>query len=226
MQESKVQCIGIILDGNRRWAKKHGMPKLLGHHEGRVTLENAVRWVRERGIPNLVVFMFSTENWKREKEEVDYLMELFRESVKEDIAELAKEGVRVRYIGQRERFAKDLQEVMDKAERDTEHNTAITLWCCLSYGSRAEITEAAKSLAASGEEITEETLRSHFWSAEMPDPDIIIRTGGEQRLSNFLLWQAAYSELFFIDEYWPDFSEKLLDQILEEYAARERRHGK
>lgn len=220
------QCIGIILDGNRRWAKERGLPTLVGHQEGRETLKKAVRWMSDRSIKHVVVFLFSTENWNRDQEEVDYLMALFMAMVKKDTEELKKEGARIRIIGERSRFSADMQQAMDAAEKETAENTAITLWACLSYGGRAEIVDAAQKLAKSGEEITEASLRSHFWSADMPDPDIIIRTGGDKRISNFLLWQAAYAELFFIEPYWPDFSEALLDQVLEEYAGRQRRHGK
>jgi undecaprenyl diphosphate synthase len=224
---SVPECIGIILDGNRRWAKEKGLSKLEGHNEGlRVTLKKVVRWVRDRGVSHLIVFMFSTENWNREKEEVEYLMELFRSAAKDELQELGREGVRVRFIGERVRFSADLQELMNEVEHDTASNTKITLWCCLSYGGRAEIAAAAKTLALAGEEISETSLRDHFWSAGMPDPDIIIRPGGEKRLSNFLLWQSAYSELFFVDPYLPDFSEALLDGILAEYRERERRHGR
>jgi undecaprenyl diphosphate synthase len=227
MRPATPKCIGIILDGNRRWAKERGIPKLQGHNEGlRVTLKNTVRWVRDRDISHLAVFLFSTENWNRDKDEVEYLMELFHNVMKEEMEELGKEGVRIRFIGQRQRFSPDLQKLMEEVEHSTASNTKITLWCCLSYGGRAEIVTAAKELVASGEEITEQSLRASMWSAEMPDPDIIIRTGGEKRLSNFLLWQAAYSELFFVDPYWPDFSEALLDGILHEYDDRERRHGR
>lgn len=222
-QPKPVQCIGIILDGNRRWAKEKGLPTLEGHRQGFERLKDAARWVRDRGIPHLAVFAFSTENWKRSEEEVAYLMDIFREAIRAAKDELGKEGVRVRFIGERERFADDIQKGMHDAEEKTAHNDALTLWVCLSYGGRAEVIAAVK---AAGSNVTEESLRSHMWSAEMPDPDIIIRTSGEQRLSNFLLWQAAYSELFFIKPHWPAFSEELLDEVLREYAERERRHGK
>lgn len=227
MNEKKIpQCVAVILDGNRRWAKEKGLPKLEGHRKGLERLVECVRWVRDRGIPHLAVYAFSTENWNREKEEVSYLMMLFREAAERSFRELGKEGVRVRFVGERECVDANLRSAMEKTERDTTGNRRVTLWVCLSYGGRAEIAAAARSAAASGESFTEETLRKYFWSAEMPDPDIIIRPGGEKRLSNFLLWQAAYSELFFIEPYWPDFSEKLLDGVLAEYAARERRIGK
>ena len=220
-----ILCIGIILDGNRRWAKEHNLPQLEGHRRGFENLKSAARWVRDRNVPHLVVYAFSTENWKRSEEEIAYLMDIFRGAIRESGDELGKEGVRTRFIGQRERFAQDIQDGMRETEEKTKDNTRMTLWICLSYGSRAEITAAAKAAAADGE-ITEESLRAHMWSADMPDPDIIIRTSGEHRLSNFLLWQAAYSEFFFIKPHWPDFDEKALDGVLAEFASRERRNGK
>jgi undecaprenyl diphosphate synthase len=224
---SGISCVGIILDGNRRWAKEHGLPKLEGHRVGLLdTLRSTVRFVRGRGIPHLVVYMFSTENWNRDHEEVSYLMDLFRESIRDEMKELGKEHVRIRFAGQRERFSKDLQEAMDEAEKETSQNSALTLWCCLSYGGRAEIVSAARAAAAAGEEVNEESLARHLWTHDMPDPDIIIRTSGERRLSGFLTWQSVYSELFFTDTKWPDFSEEEFDAILAEYAQRERRRGK
>ena len=223
---SGVQCIAFILDGNRRWAKEKGLPTLLGHKAGFERLEECVRLVRDRGIRHLVAYVFSTENWNREKVEVDYLLDLYREVANDKFERLLQEGVALRFIGKRDLLPKDLQESMRTIEAKNIARPKITVWLCISYGARAEIAAAAKDAAASGEEITEESLRKHFWSADMPDPDIIVRTGGEERLSNFLLWQAAYSELFFVKQYWPDFSEKLLDEILAEYASRQRRHGK
>ena len=220
-------CVGIILDGNRRWAKEHGLPKLEGHRVGLLeTLRNTVRFVQKKGIKHLVVFMFSTENWNRESAEVAYLMDLFRESMQKEMKELGKENVRIRFAGQRERFSEDLQQLMHEAEEETERNTGITLWSCLSYGGRAEIVAAARAAIASGEDLSEESLNRHLWTSSMPDPDIVIRTSGEMRLSGFLTWQSVYSELFFTDTKWPDFSEAEFDSILAEYAARERRHGK
>ena len=226
MNTPNVQCIGFILDGNRRWAKERGLPKLEGHRRGFEKLKDVVRAMRERNIPHVAAFMFSTENWGREKEEVSYLMDLFREMAKNDLRELGKEGVRIRFVGQLARLDADLQQLVSEVEEETKNNTRITLWACISYGGRAEIVEAVRKLADDGAEASEENLRARMWAAEMPDPDIIIRTGGEQRLSGFLLWESAYSELFFVDPYWPDFSEEMLDSILSEYASRERRMGK
>jgi len=226
--EAKVpQCIGIILDGNRRWARERGLPTLEGHRKGLLeTYKDTVRAVRDRGVGHLVVYMFSTENWNRSEDEVAYLMELFREAGKNELRELIKEGIRVRFVGQRERFAPDLQDLMTEIENESAVHEGFTAWICLSYGGRAEIVDAAQKAAAAGVMITEESLRAHMWSADMPDPDIIIRTSGEQRLSGFLTWQSVYSELFFIAPHWPDFNKDILDQILIEYAERERRHGK
>jgi undecaprenyl diphosphate synthase len=223
---SEIQCIGFILDGNRRWAKDRGLPKLFGHKAGFDKFEECVRWVRDRGIPHMAAYVFSTENWNREKEEVDYLMDLYREMAEDKFERLSKEGVAVRFVGKLEMLPQDLQESMKKIEAKNIPDPKVTVWVCISYGSRAEIAVAAADAAKAGESITEESLRKHFWSAQMPDLDIVVRTSGEQRLSNFLLWQAAYAELFFIKPHWPDFSEKLLDEVLEDYTNRHRRHGK
>jgi len=223
---SGITCMGIIMDGNRRWAKARGLSKLEGHRAGTEKLKDTVRFFRSRNIKHLAVYAFSTENWNRDPAEVSYLMDLFRESIKKEMSELGKEGVRIRFAGQNGRFSTDLQRAMDEIEKETVQHDAITLWICLSYGGRAEIVEAARSVVASGEEITEETLSRNTWTAEMPDPDIVIRTGGEKRLSNFLPWQSIYSELFFSDTLWPDFTNEEFDAILAEFAARERRRGK
>lgn len=224
--QKNPQCIGIILDGNRRWAREKNLPTLEGHRVGlTTTLVNTIRAVRDRGIPHLAAFMLSTENWNRSEEEVAYLIELFREGIRGDIAKLAEEGVRIRFVGQRERFPADIQESMQKLELESSSNDKLTFWACLSYGGRAEILEAVKALQKSGEAVTEETFERHLWSAGMPDPDMIIRTSGEQRVSGFLTWKATYSELFFIDKHWPDFDAAALDAVLAEYAERERRMG-
>ena len=223
MAEKIPQSIGIILDGNRRWAKENNLPSLEGHRKGVEKLKETARWVRDRGIKHLAVYAISTENWSRSEEEVKYLMNLFRTVVEEFFGELAKENIRVRFAGEREKFDKGIREAMERVEKASEKNDGLTLWVCFSYGGRAEIVRAAN---AAGGEVTEESLNRSLWTAGMPDPDIIIRTGGEKRLSGFLTWQSIYSELFFIDEYWPDFSEKILDSILSEFSTRTRRMGK
>jgi undecaprenyl diphosphate synthase len=221
-------CIGIILDGNRRWAKAQGLSTLEGHRVGLLeTYKKIARHAQARGVKHLVAFMFSTENWSRSEEEVAYLMDLFREAGKKELKELTDENVRIRFIGQREKFAPDLQELMMKVETESATKDGMTAWICLSYGGRAEIVAAVNQLIQEGKEVVSESdVRDALWSAEMPDPDIIIRTSGEERLSGFLLWQSAYSELFFTKTYWPAFSEEEFDAILAEFATRERRHGK
>lgn len=222
------QCIGMIMDGNRRWAKAQGLSALKGHEAGFSKLKDVVRWAKVRGVKHLMVYAFSTENWNRSEEEVSYLMDLMRRVFKpgaEELEEIKQEGGRLRFVGQRERFSKDLQEALAYAEKDTQEG-GLTLWVGLSYGGRAEILHAAAELQKSGELVTEESFAAKLWTAGMPDPDIIIRTSGEERLSGFLPWQGVYSELFFTKTYWPDFSEAEFDTILAEYAVRERRHGK
>ena len=219
------ECIAIILDGNRRWAKKKNLPSLEGHRQGVERLREAACWVRDRGIEHLAVYAFSTENWNRSKKEVSYLMKLFRIMAEELFAKLAEKNIRIRFAGERGRFDAKMQSIMLRAEEMSMKNKALTLWVCLSYGGRSEIIAAANAAAAEGS-VTEETLAAHLWTAGMPDPDIIIRTGGDKRLSGFLTWQSIYSELFFVDEYWPDFSETILDSILNKYKERDRRMGK
>lgn len=226
MAENIPQCIGFVIDGNRRWAREREMNTLEGHKAGLDRVDECVRWVRTRGMAHAAFFVFSTENWKRTEEEVGYLMRLFEEMAKKWLSRVAEEGVRLRFVGKLDMLPEHLRASIRELEEKSAHHTELTVWTCISYGGRAEITAAARAVGEAHEEVTEESLRAHMWSAEMPDPDIIVRTGGEKRLSNFLLWQAAYSELFFLEPYWPDFSEKLLDEVLAEYAERERRHGK
>ncbi len=222
---SAPQCIGIILDGNRRWAKREGLPMLEGHRRGADRLIECVRWVRDRGIKHLVVYAFSTENWNRMQEEVSYLMDLFRETAEGTLKELVKDKVRIRFIGELSRLPRDLQGTIQRLETTSASNSAITVWICMSYGSRAEIISAVNVAVQKGEEVTEQNFSRYFWSAGMPDPDLIIRTSGRNRLSNFVLWQAAYSELFFVEKFWPDFAEADLDRILAEFDERKRTFG-
>lgn len=221
-----ISCIGIILDGNRRWAKEHGLPTLEGHRRGMSVIREVALAAQHRGIKHLASFMFSTENWNREPAEVSYLMELLLWYLQKEVRVLGAAGIRVRFAGQRDKFSDAIQKAIVEAEKETAQNTGLTLWGCMSYGGRAEIVEAARAAAALGEEITEESIAHHLWTAEMPDPDLIIRTSGEQRLSGFLTWESVYSELFFTETKWPDFSEKEFDAILADYAQRERRRGK
>ncbi len=223
--QSIPACVGIILDGNRRYARARGLPTLEGHRAGLENIGTCARYVRDASIQHLVLYVLSTENLKRTQEEVSYLMSLAVEAAEKKLAELGKENMRVRFIGKLELLPPKVRDATLKVEHDTKNNTGMTLWICLAYGSHAEIVDAARAAMQAGE-ITEESLRSYMWSAEMPDPDLIIRPGGEKRLSNFLLWQAAYSELFFLDVLWPEFTKKDFDAVLNEYLTRDRRKGR
>tara|TARA_B100000745_G_scaffold110507_1_gene70936 strand:+ start:2325 stop:2975 length:651 start_codon:yes stop_codon:yes gene_type:complete len=216
----------MIMDGNRRWARERGLPTLEGHKKGLGNFDKMTHWVRDAGAKHLVVYALSTENWNRSEKEVSYLMDLFQTAINDAFERLQEEGVRLHFVGDLARFPQKLQENFARIEKESEGNDDFHVWICASYGGRLEITRAAKDLADKGEKVTEDSLRDAMWSAGMPDPDIIIRTGGEKRLSNFLLWQAAYSELFFSDTYWPSFTQEELHAILKEYAERERRYGK
>ncbi len=227
LHTTSPQCIGIILDGNRRWAKAHGLPTLEGHRRGYEKVKDIMGWAKEEQIPFVIVYAFSTENWNRKVEEVSYLMGLFKEILTTKLAELKKEGIRVRCIGERSRFSTDLQGLMDRAEEETAGLSGPTLVLALSYGGRADVVQAVKRAVKEGKnDITEAEFSSYLWSSGLPDPDLIIRTGGEKRLSGFLTWQSVYSELFFVDTLLPDFSKSEFQAILAEFASRERRMGR
>ncbi|OGG52937.1 di-trans,poly-cis-decaprenylcistransferase [Candidatus Kaiserbacteria bacterium RIFCSPLOWO2_12_FULL_53_8] len=219
-------CIGIILDGNRRWAKEHGLPTFEGHRRGLDNIETIGRAARHFGIQHMAVYAFSTENWNRSKEEVSYLMGLFESMARERLTKLGEDNIAVRFVGQRERFSQALQDAMNKAEAKNPEKPDLTVWICISYGGRAEIVNSARAAVETDGAITEGSLVDYLWTRGMPDPDLIIRTAGEQRLSNFLLWQSAYSELFFVKKYWPAFTKADLEEVLKEYVLRERRIGK
>lgn len=220
-------CMGVIMDGNRRWARAHGMPTMEGHRKGYEKLNDIVEWCRDAGIPHLVVYALSTENWNRAQEEVSYLMDLFRVTLTEEVAKLQHEGAAVHFAGDLTRFPRDLQEKMDDVHKKNNPRAAHHLWIAGSYGGRPEILDAVNTLIREGVTHVDETLfSSRLWTAGMPDPDLIIRTGGERRLSNFLPWQGVYAELFFVDTMWPAFTREEFTGILEEYAQRERRRGR
>lgn len=227
MSEQKIQCVGLIMDGNRRWARAHNRPVFEGHSEGYKKLQDAVRWARSAGIPHVAAYAFSTENWKRSEEEVGYLLKLFRFILDNETKKMIDERVRVRFIGDRARFAEDIQKAMVGMEDATAKDYDITLHIAMSYGGRAEILSATNALLAEGAtSVNEEEFSKKLWSYPMPDPDILIRTGGEKRLSGFLPWQTVYSELFFADAWWPEFSQEMFDGIISEFNTRERRMGK
>lgn len=215
------------MDGNRRWARERGLPTLEGHRQGYEKLKEVVEWSRDAGVAHLVVYALSTENWKRAQEEVSYLMDLFRKIIAEQVAALQKEGVAVHFAGDLKRFPEDLQQHMNIIHAKNDVAARSHLWIAGSYGGRPEILEAVNRLIVEGvTQVDEQVLSSRLWTAGMPDPDIIIRTGGEKRLSNFLPWQSVYAELFFVDTFWPAFSRAEFDAILKSFASRERRMGK
>ncbi|MDX6632836.1 MAG: undecaprenyl diphosphate synthase [Solirubrobacterales bacterium] len=218
---SAARYVAIITDGNGRWAEQRGLPPIEGHSAGADTVKARLRDAAELGVAELTVFSFSTENWSRPAEEVDGLMRMFGERIDRETPELDAEGVRMRFIGRRDGIAPELTERMDWAEQVTRGNERITLFVAFNYGGRAEILDAARRFEGD----SEEEFRAHLYAPEMHDPDLLIRTSGEMRISNYLLWQCAYSEFVFRDELWPDFDRQAFEECLEEYAARQRRFG-
>ncbi len=218
--------IAIVMDGNGRWASRRLLPRLVGHKQGVESLRRCVRACRERGVHVLTVFAFSSENWNRPQDEVSGLMELMAMALAREVPQLAKEGVCLHFVGERAGLSDKVRAGLAQSEAATAHNTALVLNVCFNYGGRWDIAQAAAVLAQRGERITEASLHAAMGMAHVPDPDLLIRTGGEMRISNFLLWQAAYSELYFSDRLWPDFDEAALDEAIAAYGARERRFGK
>jgi undecaprenyl diphosphate synthase len=224
--------VAIIMDGNGRWAKARGYPRVAGHREGARAVRRTIQAAIDAGVQWLTLYAFSSENWRRPAEEVHDLTGLLRHYVRSEVAELKQNGVRLRFIGDRGRFDADIQAALVVAERDTEANSRLNLNIALSYGARAEIAAAARAVAEAVRSgslrdsgVTEDVFASFLATAGMPDPDLIVRTSGEQRLSNFLLWQAAYAELVFMDVLWPDFDQSYFDTALAEFARRDRRFG-
>lgn len=218
------------MDGNRRWAKKRFMPAALGHAAGAKRVRDIVRACAEIGVAHLSLFAFSTENWKRPEEEVSGLMGLFMTYLQKEVDDMNANGVRLRLVGDKSRFAPAMQDLIARAEQQTAHNSKITLTVCANYGGRWDMVQAAQAWqkANPGQDLqalTEEALASHLSTAYAPEIDLLIRTGGESRISNFMLWQAAYAELFFTDDLWPDFSPARLKQSIEWFAQRDRRFG-
>jgi undecaprenyl diphosphate synthase len=224
--------VAIIMDGNGRWAAARGLPRVEGHRRGVEALRKTVRAAGEMGIACLTIFSFSSENWQRPASEIRDLMGLLRRFIRNDLAELHGNNVRVRVIGERDTLDPDIRKLLEEAEQLTRHNDGLTLVVAFNYGARDEVARAVRRIAqdvANGalkpEAVTEEMIGQHLDAPDLSDPDLIIRTSGEQRLSNFLLWQAAYSELVFLPVYWPDFDRAALEQAIEEYRRRERRFG-
>ncbi len=232
-EDNSLTHIAIIMDGNGRWAAKRGLPRSFGHKKGAETVKEITRAAGEAGIRFLTLYAFSTENWQRSPEEVSTLMGLLRQYLKSDLQELQKNNVRIRFIGERDMLDADIVAAMEKLEAETAVNDGLTLCIALSYGSRQEIVNAAKKAAAlvqkgdmSVEDIDVKLFSDMLYTKDIPDPDLLIRTSGEQRLSNYLLWQLAYTEFYFTPTFWPDFNKNELTDIINDFKTRERRYGK
>jgi undecaprenyl diphosphate synthase len=220
--------VAVIMDGNGRWARRRGLPVAAGHRAGTKALRRTVEAAIDLGVHDLTVYAFSTENWSRPQNEVDALMEIFGETIERELPDLADQGVRVRFIGRRDRAPDALRARMEAMEDRTELNSRLVLWIAFDYGGRAELVEATRRLVESGvdpREVDENLIAANLYAPDLPDPDLLIRTSGELRISNFLLWQLAYAELVFVDKLWPDFDERDLRAALAEYAQRRRRFG-
>jgi len=222
--------LGLIIDGNRRWARERGLPTLEGHRRGLNLLKKLGDYLLKKGVKILTVYTFSTENWNRDKKEVAYLMRLLGRALdKKTIGSFQRKGIKLMVIGQKERLTKSLQNKIKEAERLTKNNKKGILNLAISYGGRQEIIQAIKNIIKKKipfDKITEDLVNQHLWTASLPYPDLIIRAAGEQRLSNFLTWQSAYSELYFAKKYWPDFTERDFDLAFKDYSQRQRRFGK
>lgn len=224
--------VAIIMDGNGRWAKARGLPRVAGHRKGAEAVRRTIEAARNLGIGYVTLFSFSSENWSRPDSEVSELMSLLRYYLRSEIAELHRQGVRLRVIGDRSRLSSDIIQLIESGEAVTAANRALTLVLALSYGARQEIVQMTRALAAQvasgdlrAEDIDEARVSASLFTADIPDPDLVIRTSGEQRLSNFLLWQSAYAELVFLDTLWPDFTRRELEDAIKEFHRRERRYG-
>jgi undecaprenyl diphosphate synthase len=223
-----ARSVAIIMDGNGRWARRRKLPVAAGHRAGTRALRRTVEAAIDLGVESLCVYAFSTENWSRPPEEIGALMDLFADTIERELPELARQGVSVRFIGRRDRAAPELQEKMARLEEETAANERLQLWIAFDYGGRAEVVEATRRLVEEGvdpRDIDENAIAARLYAPDMPEPDLLIRTSGELRISNFLLWQLAYTELHFVDTLWPDFGERQLRQALLEYANRRRRFG-
>ncbi len=223
-----ARSVAIIMDGNARWARSRGLPVLAGHSAGTRALRRTVEACLDLGVDSLAVFAFSTENWSRPDDEVRGLLDLLAETIRREFPDMGRMGVRVRFVGRRDRCSPEVRTLIEETERDTAANGALTLWICFDYGGRYELVDAARRLVRDGiaaEDVDEAAFAARLSAPDMPEPDLVIRTSGEQRLSNFLLWQTAYSEYVFTPTLWPDFGEEPLRAALAEYAGRRRRFG-
>lgn len=229
VKETDLKHIAVIMDGNRRWAKEKNLPSAMGHKKGVDALKTTLRACKDFGIKYLTVYAFSTENWKRKKEEVDFLMELLAITLTNELAEMHSEGVVISFIGDISKLSDKLQKILANSVETTKNNSGVHLQIAFNYGARDEIVHAVKSIVERGvksENITEEMISENLYTKNIPDPDLLIRTGGEKRISNYLLWQIAYSEILVTDEYWPEFGRDSLAEAVEEFKNRQRRFGK
>lgn len=228
VKQTGLSHIAIIMDGNRRWAKEHNLPTIMGHKKGVESLKNIVKTCHNFGIKYLTVYAFSTENWNRDKAEVDYLMELFALTIKNELKELHANNIVLKFVGDLSRLNTKLQKIFSDAEEKTKTNTGVHLQIAVNYGARNEIVNAVKNIVKMGyeeHEITEALITEELYTSNIPDPDLLIRTGGEMRISNYLLWQIAYSEFLVTKKYWPEFDEKCLADAVVEFKNRQRRFG-
>lgn len=229
IQTTNLQHIAIIMDGNRRWAKEKFLPSAMGHQKGVDSLRNTMRLFDKFGIKYLTVYAFSTENWNRKKEEVEFLMGLLAKTLLNELDDMHQENVKITFLGDISKLNKNLIEIVEKAQEKTQNNTGVNLNIAFNYGSRDEIVNAVKSIVEQGlspDEITEQTITDRLYTKNIPDPDLLIRTGGEKRISNYLLWQLAYSEIYVTDAYWPEFGKEELIKAILEFEKRNRRFGK
>ena len=233
VKTTNLQHIAVIMDGNRRWAKEKNLPSAFGHKKGVEALKTTLRACNDFGIKYLTVYAFSTENWNRKQEEVDFLMDLFAKTLKNELSEMHKENVVINFIGDLDKLNPKLQEILHNAVEVTKNNTGVRFQIAFNYGSRLEILQAVQNIAKQvqngaikPENITEQTISDNLYTKNIPDPDLLIRTSGEKRISNYLLWQIAYSEIYVTDQYWPDFDRTSLARAVEEYHNRNRRFGK
>lgn len=229
VKQTKLQHIAIIMDGNRRWARERNLPSAVGHKKGVDALKTTLRACKDFGIKYLTVYAFSTENWNRKKEEVEFLMELLALTIQNELQEMHSEGVVIKFIGDLTRLNQKLQKILNNAMEVTKNNTGVNFQIAFNYGSRDEIVNAVKSIAAEGikpDDITEKVVSEHLYTKGIPDPDLLIRTGGEKRVSNYLLWQIAYAEILVTKQYWPEFNRDSLADAVEEFHNRQRRFGK
>ena len=227
VEECELKHIAIIMDGNRRWAKERNLPSMVGHKKGVEALKATMRACDDFGIKYLTVYAFSTENWNRKPEEVNFLMDLLAQTLKNELKEMDENNVVISFIGDTTKLSDKLQEILANAVETTKNNTGVNLQIAFNYGSRDELVHAVQNIVNEGiKDITEDTISKHLYTKNIPDPDLLIRTGGEMRVSNYLLWQIAYSEFIVIPEFWPEFNRDKLAECVQEYKRRNRRFGK